>query len=78
LEIFKVAGSDESGRGRSEVPLYQLGCLNFELETPCTRGRCRGFSNWLPIIDSFRTLCLAPPREVLAVFNELQNLTLAS
>jgi hypothetical protein len=29
--------------------------------------------DWLPIIDSFRTLCLAPPREVLAVFNELRG-----
>jgi hypothetical protein len=35
-------------------------------------------AEWLPNIDSFRTLCLVPTREVLAVFNDLQNLTLAS
>jgi hypothetical protein len=34
--------------------------------------------NWLPIIDSFRTLCLAPPREVRTVFDDVRALTLAS
>jgi hypothetical protein len=33
--------------------------------------------DWIPRIDSFRTLCLAPPREVLAVFNELQGIARA-
>ncbi len=28
---------------------------------------------WLPIIHSFRTLCLAPTEEVRAVFNELRG-----
>jgi hypothetical protein len=34
--------------------------------------------NCLPTVDSFLALCLAPPKEVLAVFNELRHLTLAS
>jgi len=33
---------------------------------------------WLPIVDSFRTLCLVPTGEVLAVFNDLESLTFAS
>jgi len=29
--------------------------------------------DWVPVIDSFRTLCLVPTREVFAVFNELRG-----
>ena len=33
--------------------------------------------NWLPFVDSFRTLCLAPTPEMKAVFNGFQDLALA-
>ena len=29
---------------------------------------------WLPFLDSFRTLCLAPPPEIKRVFEELEQL----
>jgi hypothetical protein len=33
--------------------------------------------NWLPFVESYRTLCLAPPPEVKAVFEGLRHLALA-
>ena len=33
--------------------------------------------NWLPVVDSFRTLCLAPPPEVKRLFENLQTLAQA-
>ena len=47
--------------------------LETDLRDPAMRFVNR--YGWLPRIDSSRTLCLAPTREVLAVFNELQSLT---
>jgi len=35
------------------------------------------FENWLPFVHTYRTLCLAPPPEVKAVFEGLRELALA-
>jgi hypothetical protein len=34
--------------------------------------------SWLPIVDTFRTFCLAPEPEILSIFNELVRFTLLS
>ena len=41
---------------------------------PRHRAQMQGALVWLPRIDSFRTLCLVPTGEVLAVFKELRGL----
>jgi hypothetical protein len=33
--------------------------------------------DWLRFVESYRTLCLAPPPEVKAVFEDLRHLALA-
>ena len=31
------------------------------------------FENWLPVVDSFRTLCVAPPPEIKRIFGGLDQ-----
>jgi hypothetical protein len=35
-------------------------------------------TEWLPFVDSFRTLCLVPTPEMKAVFDGLQHLAMAT
>ena len=32
---------------------------------------------WLPFVDTYRTLCLAPPQEIVRLFTDLRGIALA-
>jgi hypothetical protein len=33
--------------------------------------------DWVPIVDTYRTLCIAPPQEVRAIFQAIRDLSAA-
>ena len=40
-------------------------------------GSRRFWKVWLPVVDTFRTLCLAPPSEIKRLFESLADLAQA-
>ena len=50
----------------------------FEREKPFPSIKTRDFEKWLPIVDAYRTLCVAPSPEVLAAFIGLRDVESAA
>jgi hypothetical protein len=44
----------------------------FERQEFCSGSQNR--KEWLPFVNAYRTLCIAPPSEIKAIFIETQNL----
>jgi hypothetical protein len=65
------------------LKIVQSNCV-WDGVSPCPKYRkpfnilAEGLSsaNWLPFVDSFRTLCLAPMLEMKTIFEDLQQLAL--
>jgi len=53
--------------------------ISLEKKKPAERAQTGCFDNWLPIVDAYRTICIAPTQEVRAVFEAVKELgTVAS
>ena len=86
LEVLRAAGrqrvcfqilrsSTVARRGCIKVRRIVRRC-NWLVTLSVTQEESQGrpMENWLPVVDTFRTLCLAAPPEIKRLFENLQSL----